>query len=447
MSEIDERVREETSLLLIARTRVLATVVLLGIVAGVIVDISLGRLSEYPYRAAVEIVGLLAMLVAIVSPRWPGLVRRPQVLACSTTWAACIFLLSLSVDSGPNSVMVVVVAYTVLNLGAAILLPWGLASQFAMVCVVFASSHASFYLLGETLFLDPSVYCAFFAGLMLSLFVAIDLERSRVTLARQRFELAEQKEAAEQQKAAAEHQKGVAEALARDLDSYAHAVAHDLKNPINVISGYTDLLESKIADSLDDDGRHFLAQTAKGCSKMVQIIDELLLLASVRKIGKVPQEPLDMSKVVDETCQRLSQLIEDARAEVVLPEQWPQAVGHAPWVEEVWANYISNAIKYGGAPPRVELGADTEHHGMIHFWVRDNGQGLAEDELGRLFQEFARVNAVKADGHGLGLSIVKRIVEKLGGEVRVASRMGDGSTFGFTLPTRGADLGANPERR
>ncbi len=245
---------------------------------------------------------------------------------------------------------------------------------------------------------------------------------------RQRYEIA-------RQKALAEQQRVKAEALARDLDSYAHVVAHDLKNPIGVIAGYNDLLATSLEDRLSDEERGFLASTEKGCEKMTQIINALLLLASVRKTGHVSSEPLDMSKIVGEARQRLLNLIDEAGAEVVLPERWPQAVGHPAWVEEVWTNYISNAIKYGGSPPRIELGAEHDGNDRVHFWVRDNGLGLSEEQIGKLFEEFSRVEPTKADGHGLGLSIVKRIVEKLGGEVRVMSTPGEGSTFGFTLPT------------
>ncbi len=82
----------------------------------------------------------------------------------------------------------------------------------------------------------------------------------------------------------------------------------------------------------------------------------------------------------------------------------------------------------------MELGADHDGDGKVHFWVRDNGQGLNEEQIQRLFQEFSRVTPTETEGQGLGLSIVKRIVEKLGGEVRVTSKPGAGSTFGFTLP-------------
>jgi signal transduction histidine kinase len=131
---------------------------------------------------------------------------------------------------------------------------------------------------------------------------------------------------------------------------------------------------------------------------------------------------------------RLAHPIETSRAEVVMPNVWPVAQGHASWVVEVWTNYISNAIKYGGTPPVIELGADEQADGMIRFWVRDNGPGLTEEQCACLFQEFARLDQhQEIEGHGLGLSIVRRIVDKLGGAVGVESDVGEGSVFFFTL--------------
>jgi two-component system sensor histidine kinase/response regulator len=106
---------------------------------------------------------------------------------------------------------------------------------------------------------------------------------------------------------------------------------------------------------------------------------------------------------------------------------------------------MSNALKYGGQPPRVELGAhllpsvpsddgEEEKGRMGCFWIRDNGRGLTPEEQARLFTPFTRLDQVSAKGHGLGLSIVRRIVEKMGGQVGVESQVGEGSTFSFTLP-------------
>jgi signal transduction histidine kinase len=136
---------------------------------------------------------------------------------------------------------------------------------------------------------------------------------------------------------------------------------------------------------------------------------------------------------VAEAQARLAPVIKTSEVEISLPVEWPLAEGHDSWVEEVWINYLSNAIKYGGQPPRVELGADRQADGLVRFWVRDNGRGLAPDEQARLFTPFTRLETMRADGHGLGLSVVQRIVDKLGGQIEIESRPGQGSTFSFTL--------------
>ena len=114
----------------------------------------------------------------------------------------------------------------------------------------------------------------------------------------------------------------------------------------------------------------------------------------------------------------------------------PIAKGYAPWVEEVWANYLSNGLKYGDQPPRMELGATPQSGGMVRFWVQDHGPGLTPEAQAMLFTEFTRLSEIRAEGHGLGLSIVRRIMEKLGGQAGVESNgvSGQGSVFYFTLP-------------
>jgi signal transduction histidine kinase len=156
-------------------------------------------------------------------------------------------------------------------------------------------------------------------------------------------------------------------------------------------------------------------------------------LAGTRK-GEVDPEALDMADVVAQALQRLELMIEKYEARVVKPKSWPVAVGYPPWIEAIWTNYISNALKYGGRPPRIELGADSRSNGTIRFWVRDNGKGLTPEEQASLFAEFTRLDETRAEGHGLGLSIVRRIIEKSGGQVGVESEVGQGSLFYFTLP-------------
>jgi signal transduction histidine kinase len=120
-------------------------------------------------------------------------------------------------------------------------------------------------------------------------------------------------------------------------------------------------------------------------------------------------------------------------ADVKLPQSWPQALGYAPWVGEVWLNLLSNALKYGGSPPRLELvGAPDGTH--VRFSVRDNGQPLSEDERRAVFTPFTRLHRERAAGHGLGLATVQRIVSKFGGTVGVTVGSQEGNEFYFTLP-------------
>lgn len=223
-----------------------------------------------------------------------------------------------------------------------------------------------------------------------------------------------------------------------ELDAFAHTVAHDLKNPLGTVMGFADLLNEDYSNLSEDEITSYIASISQDSIKMNHIIDELLLLSSLRKT-EVKMSPLNMSEIIAEAIERLSQMIEDYNAEIILSEDWKITLGYASWVVEVWVNYISNAIKYGGKPPRIEIGSDTGKsknipEGMIRFWIRDNGPGISPDDQKLLFRKFERLDQAQTKGYGLGLSIVLRIIEKLGGQVEVESETGKGSSFYFTLP-------------
>jgi PAS domain S-box-containing protein len=240
---------------------------------------------------------------------------------------------------------------------------------------------------------------------------------------------------AELQARGAELQARSAELQARneDLDAFARTVAHDLKGPLVGIIGYAETARRFSRAMPVEHIEECLDAIIDGGRKLDRIIEELLLLASVRA-EQVQIEPLPMARVVADVLQRLNFMVQEYGAEVVLPGTWPDALGCEAWVREVWSNYISNAIKYGGRPPRVTLGASKEAGGVVRFWVRDNGAGLIPEEQAQLFRPFTQLARVRAEGHGLGLSIVRYIVEKLGGRAWVESEVGKGSVFCFTLP-------------
>ena len=229
----------------------------------------------------------------------------------------------------------------------------------------------------------------------------------------------------------------------QELDTFAHTVAHNLKDQLTPIIGYAETLQAMSETTSLDQLEKDLEVIARNGYKMSSTIDELLLLAKVRKT-EIELKPLDMAAILHEVQQRLGYVINQFQAEVIEPETWPVALGYAPWIEEVWANYISNAIKYSGYSPRIELGAtllDTVPE-MVQFWIRDSGPGLNPEQQAKLFKPFTRLSLGRNKGHGLGLSIVQQIIDKLGGQVSVESEgvPGQGCTFSFTLPaTAGPD--------
>lgn len=232
-----------------------------------------------------------------------------------------------------------------------------------------------------------------------------------------------------EQKKAEEVQKR----LFQELNAFAHTIGYTLRDPVSLIIGYADLLKSQAG--LPDNLQEYLNAIARNGLKMGNIIDELQMLSGVRK-ATVELRPLNMARVVAEVQDRLSHLIQEYQAKIIISEYWPIALGHKPWVEEVWANYLSNAIKHGGTPPYVQLGATAQSDGMIRFWVRDNGPGFTKAETARMFSEFASFSQGRVTEYSLGLAIVKRIITKLEGQVRVESDgiPGAGSIFSFSLP-------------
>ena len=225
-----------------------------------------------------------------------------------------------------------------------------------------------------------------------------------------------------------------------ELDAFAHTVSHDLKNPLSAIIGFSQMLETR-GDTLPPDKLTYYARfISQGARKMQLIIEGLIALAQSKTLQDVDAKPLiNMEQIIREAWERLAVLDKYEEAELTIMDSMPAAIGYAPWVEEVWSNYLSNALKYGGEPPIIKCGSSVQADGIIRFWVQDNGRGLSEEEQARLFVPFVRLRSQGIKGHGLGLSIVQRIVRRLGGTVGVESDGEHGSTFYFTLPAAEAE--------
>jgi len=222
--------------------------------------------------------------------------------------------------------------------------------------------------------------------------------------------------------------------LLDELDAFAHTVARDLKNPLATLNGRLGLLEMMVDSADKATLRRQVVEATAAAMRLATIIDELLVLAGVRRQHVTPA-PIDMAPIIAEALDRLEDLLKRTGARIERPASWPAALGQGSWVTHVWTNYISNAAKYAGPNAQITLGWERrESTGRVRFWVKDTGPGLTTEAQQTLFVPFTRISSVRVGGHGLGLSIVRRIVEKLHGTVGVDSQPGAGACFWFELP-------------
>jgi DNA-binding response OmpR family regulator len=217
----------------------------------------------------------------------------------------------------------------------------------------------------------------------------------------------------------------------RELEAYGRTIAHSLKTPLASATRFLEILHKFKADNLTAEQRHLVGQALSAMGMAGQVVESLLLLAMVSQ-QEVNLRPLDMGPLVGQALRQLGDLQARTGATVKVAQSWPRALGYAPWIGEVWINLLSNAFKYGGSPPQVEAGAQLEGN-WVRFFVRDNGRPLSEEDSARVFVPFTRLQQERAEGHGLGLTTVQRIVSRMGGTVGVRPVPGGGNEFFFTL--------------
>lgn len=219
----------------------------------------------------------------------------------------------------------------------------------------------------------------------------------------------------------------------RQLEEFTHVVSHDLKEPLRTMAAFSQYLLEDYADKLDDEARDYLQRINRSSLRMRNLIDDLLRLSSIG----TRQETLEkvyLSEVFEQIKEDMKARLENVSLQ--LPKTMPIIVANRTRMVELFGNLISNAIKYNDKPEkRVEVGW-TQQGEFYRFYVRDNGIGIEEPYLEKVFELFERLNPRGDDyeSTGAGLAICKRIVEEYGGRIWVESKVGEGSTFYFTLP-------------
>jgi light-regulated signal transduction histidine kinase (bacteriophytochrome) len=219
----------------------------------------------------------------------------------------------------------------------------------------------------------------------------------------------------------------------RDLQQFAYVAGHDLQEPLRTVARFTQLLERRYADKLDDDAREFMGYTVDGAKRMQALIEGLLELSRVDTRGR-PLAPTAMERVTDRAIRSLAARIADTGGTVT--REWlPRVLGDEMQLGQLMQNLIGNALKFRhpDRPPTVHVSARRDGRAWI-ISVADNGIGIEGRHFERIFIVFQRLHAAdKYDGTGMGLAVCKKIVERHGGDIWVESVPGEGATFHVRL--------------
>jgi PAS domain S-box-containing protein len=223
--------------------------------------------------------------------------------------------------------------------------------------------------------------------------------------------------------------------LNKSLEQFANITAHDLQEPIRMVSGFLGLLEKKYNDQIDEQGRSYIFRAKDGADRMSVLIRDLLEFSrSGNKAAR--KEPVNLALVIDLVQKDMSIVIQDTSARLWLPEQMPVVMGTQSALYRLFLNLVSNGIKFRkkDMPPEVAITLN-ENTDYWEFTIQDNGIGVADKDKSKLFQAFQRLHK-KEDypGTGLGLVTCKKIVETHEGKIWMTSEYGKGTAFHFTLP-------------
>lgn len=234
---------------------------------------------------------------------------------------------------------------------------------------------------------------------------------------------------------AARHLQDTVEELRRsnaDLERFAYIASHDLREPLRMVISYTELLGRKYTNKLDDKANKYINYAVDGATRMQALLDDLLKYSRVNS-GKKPTLEVDTGRVLDGVLSSLKLALVETDAHVDRGPM-PALQGDPVQLGQVFQNLISNALKFTDQRPQIRISA-RQVDAEWRFGVHDNGIGLATEHHARVFEIFSRLHARNQyPGNGVGLAIIKRIVEQHGGKVWVESTPGQGADFFFTLP-------------
>lgn len=220
-----------------------------------------------------------------------------------------------------------------------------------------------------------------------------------------------------------------------ELEQFAYAASHDLREPLRAISGYMSLLRQSHSDKLDEEGRKYVEASIQGADRLNRLIEDMLAYSKIGSKG-CPFLVTDFERAFMTTLDGLKETVKDSGA-IVTHDPLPSAVADEGQMIEVFQNLLTNAIKYrSAAQPRIHTSAERKGSEWV-FSVSDNGEGVPQEHRDKIWRMFYRVhNKQNRPGTGMGLSICRKIVERHGGRIWVEDNPTGGSVFKFTIPAK-----------
>ena len=230
------------------------------------------------------------------------------------------------------------------------------------------------------------------------------------------------------------------EAKNAELERFTYTVSHDLKSPLVTINGFLGYLEADVAANDMKRFRHDSERIKEAVVKMHTLLGELLELSRIGRVAN-PSEMIPFESLIQDAIELVRGRIDTSKVTINIQPNLPHVFGDRQRLTEVIQNLIDNAAKFTGGQsnPQIEIGCEGEESGLHIFFVKDNGVGVPEELQDRIFGLFDKLDA-DSEGTGIGLAIVKRIVEVHGGRIWVKGEAGKGSTFFFTLPKEESQL-------
>ena len=223
----------------------------------------------------------------------------------------------------------------------------------------------------------------------------------------------------------------------QELDDFAYIASHDLKEPLRGIHNYSSIIIEDYEDKLDSEGTDKLTTLIRLTKRMENIINDLLYFSRVGRTD-INREKTDLNHLIAEITDSLQFSISENQVTCRIPETLPIVSCDHVRLKEVFYNLLTNAIKYNDKEHKwIEIGYQDEDRTKSSpiFYVRDNGIGIKENHVGKVFKLFKRLHGRNkfGGGTGAGLTIVKKIIQKHGGEIWLESTPGQGTTFYFTI--------------